>query len=103
MMLSKETFCRALSMILEQQDVDHAFEEALQTVGNGPFVFGYPNKYYDALLLVLKEGVGDKYDYIEWWLCEGSPDYKVSTADGTKTWVLKEPEALYDFIVNECK
>ncbi len=102
-MISKKTFCRALSMILEQQEIDSAFAEALQTVGNGPYVFGTPNKYYDALLPVLKEAIGDRYDYIEWWLYEAAPDYEVSTADESKTWILKEPEALYDYILTECQ
>ena len=102
-MISKKTFCRALSMILEQQEIDSAFAEALQPVGNGPYVFGTPNKYYDALLLVLKEAIGDRYDYIEWWLYEAAPDYEVSTADESKTWILKEPEALYDYILTECQ
>ena len=48
-----------------------------------------------------KESVHDEYDYIEWWLYE-TTDYKVWTEDGTKEWDLKEPEALYDYIVNEC-
>ena len=49
--------------------------------------------------LVLKEAVNDQYDYIDWWLYDASPDYKVWTEDGTKEWCLKEPGALYDFIV----
>lgn len=102
-MLSKETFCKALELVLEQERIDNAFSDALQTVGNGHYVFGSPNKNYEALMLVLKEAVNDRYDYISWWLYEGAPDYEVSTADGTQTWVLKEPEALYDYIVTECQ
>lgn len=102
-MLSKDTFCRALRMIQEQQDTDRKFAEALQLVGNGPYVFGTPNRYHDALLLVLKETVNDQYDYIDWWLYEGEPDYEVSMADGSKTWILRDPETLYDFIREECQ
>lgn len=58
---------------------------------------------YDAAMLVLKEAVNDKYDYISWWLYEGEPDYKVWSSDNTEEWNLTEPEALYDFIVNECQ
>lgn len=54
-------------------------------------------------MLVLKEAVNDKYDYISWWLYEGEPDYKVWSSDNTEEWNLTEPEALYDFIVNECQ
>ena len=51
-------------------------------------------------MLVLKEGVNDKYDYISWWLYEGAPDYKIWVEDGSREWVLKEPGALYDYIVS---
>lgn len=61
------------------------------------------NYFYDAAMLVLKEAVNDKYDYISWWLYEGEPDYKVWSSDNTEEWNLTEPEALYDFIVNECQ
>ncbi len=99
-MISKETFCKALELILEQEKTDQEFSDALQKVGKGHFVFGTENKDFDALMLVLKEGVNDKYDYISWWLYEGAPNYKIWAEDGSKEWVLKEPEALYDYIVS---
>ena len=46
--------------------------------------------------------MNDKYDYIDWWLHEATPDYRVWTEDMEKEWCLKEPEALYDFIRDEC-
>lgn len=70
---------------------------------NSRNMFGVNNKFYDAAMLVLKEAVNDKYDYISWWLYEGEPDYKVWSSDNTEEWNLTEPEALYDFIVNECQ
>lgn len=102
-MISKETFCKALQMIQAQEETDRKFSDALDLVGDGHFVFGVKNQYYSALLMVLKEAVNDQYDYIEWWLCEGEPDYKVWTDDEKQEWCLKEPEALYDFICNECQ
>ena len=101
-MISKEMFCKALRMIVEQEEINRRFAEALQLVGNGHYVFGTPNKYYDALLEVLKETVGDKYDYISWWLYEGAPDYKIWSTDESQEWDLKEPEALDDYITTEC-
>ena len=101
-MISKELFCNALRMIVEQEEINRRFAEALQLVGNGHYVFGNPNKYYDALLEVLKETVGDRYDYISWWLYEGAPDYKIWSTDESQEWDLKEPEALYDYITTEC-
>ena len=100
-MLSKDTFCKALLLIKEQDRINKRFAESLQTVGDGSYVFGTKNKYLEALLLVMKEAVNDKYDYIEWWLYEVSSDYKVWSKDETKVWTLDTPEALYDFIVND--
>lgn len=99
-MISKETFCKALALIKEQEKTNQEFGDALQKVGNGYFVFGTENKFFEALMLVLKEAVNDRYDYISWWLYEGAPDYKIWTEDGSKEWVLKEPGALYDYIVS---
>ena len=101
--VSKETFCKALHLIKEQEEINERFSKALGEVGNGHFVFGSGNRYLSALLLVLKEAVNDKYDYIEWWLYEESKDYTVWTSDESKSWCLKEPEALYDYILTECQ
>ena len=68
-MITKETFCAALGQIMEQREIDEKVGAALESVGDGHFVFGCKNRYLTALLLVLKEAV------------------------------LKEPGALYDFIV----
>ena len=101
-MISKETFCKALQMIQEQSETDAKFSRALDLVGDGHSIFGVKNKYFEALMLVLKEAMNDKYEYIDWWLHEATPDYKVWTEDMKKEWCLKEPEALYDFIRDEC-
>ena len=102
-MVSKELFCKALRMIVEQEAIDEDFGRALQKVGNGHFAFGTENKYRQALLMVLKETVNDQYDYIGWWLYEGAPNYMVWSEDESKEWCLKEPEALYDYIRTECQ
>lgn len=41
-MISKELFCKALRMIVEQEEINRRFAEALQLVGNGHYVFGNP-------------------------------------------------------------
>lgn len=103
LVISKELFCKAIQLLQEQEAIDDEFGQALQKVGNGHFVFGTENKYREALLLVLKAGLNDQYDYIDWWLYEGAPDYKVWSEDESREWDLTEPEALYDFITTECK
>lgn len=100
-MLSKETFCKALRMIQEQRGVDRKFSEALELVGNGHFVFGSPNLYLDAALLVLSEASGDQYEYIEWWLFESTKNKVVKDAAGSKEWNLTTPELLYDYLADE--
>ena len=72
-------------------------------VGDGYFLYGVPNRYLNSLLLVLKEAVRDQYDYIEWWLYEESPDFRVYEAEGSRKWDLATPEALYEYIVTECQ
>ena len=100
-MISKETFCTAFSLIKQQAAINTEFSLALEKVGDGHFIFGTDNKYLEALLMVLKEAINDKYDYIDWWLYEATPDYKVWSNDEKKEWTLDTPEALYDFIINE--
>lgn len=102
-MISKETFLKAIDLIKEQDTVNKEFSHALEKVGNGHFLFETDNKYLEALLMVLREGINDKYDYISWWLYEESPDNKITSADGKKEWILDTADKLYDFIVNECK
>ena len=46
--------------------------------------------------------MSDKYEYIEWWLFDTGREKTVRLNDGSKTWDLATPEALYDYIVNEC-
>lgn len=102
-MITKETFVKALALIQEQSNINDQFSKALDLVGDGHFVFGAENKYLEALLLVMKEAANDRYDYISWWLYEASPDFRVWSEDENREWYLKEPEALYDFIINECQ
>ena len=101
--ISKELFCTAIHLLKEQESIDDEFGRALQKVGNGHFAYGTENKYRKALLMVLKDAINDQYDYIDWWLYEGAPDYKIWNEDESIEWDLTEPEALYDFITIECK
>lgn len=99
--LLKATFCEALRLIKLQSEIDKKFSAALQEMGNGYFIYGCANKYLDALLLVLREAMDDKYEYISWWLYDTS-DYIVKTSDD-EIFCLKEPEDLYDFLMSDCE
>ena len=91
-----------MALIREQEQIDIQFSKALDLVGDGHFVYGAGNLYLKAVLFVLKEAMNDQYDYIDWWLYETS-DYMIWSGDEKKEWCLKEPAALYDFIVTECQ
>ena len=101
-LLSKETFCFALNAIKEQEAIYDEVTKSLEKIADGHIVLGSDNRYLSALLRVLKEAVNDQYDYIEWWLFEVSNDFMVYSADGKKSWFLKDAAALYDFITTEC-
>lgn len=101
--ISKETFCKVMALIREQETTDKKISDALSKVCGSHIIYGVDNRYLVALRLILKEVLDDKYDYIEWWLYGAKDDFKVATVDGKQSWDLKEPEALYDYIVNECK
>ncbi|WP_294852262.1 hypothetical protein [uncultured Oscillibacter sp.] len=90
-------------MIQEQETINSEVSQAVSKVAYSFFIFGCNNKWLEALLMVLKEGVNDKYDYIKWWLYDATENYKVQENDESKEWCLKEPEVLYDFIITECQ
>ena len=70
---------------------------------NSPVSYTHLALLLAALLDVLKEAINDQYDYISWWLYDAAPDYEVWTDDEKTKWCLMEPEALYDFIRDECQ
>ena len=97
-LLTKATFCKALRMIKEQDTINDEVAAALGKVSDGCYTFGCNNKWFDALMMVLKEAVNDRYNYVEWWLYEATDDCKVwENKEGGKEWCLKEPESLYDY------
>lgn len=58
--------------------------------------------FLESMLGILKEVVPDPYDYISWWLYDTS-DYRVSWEEDGKQIEkdLEDPNALYDFLVDE--
>lgn len=59
-MISKETFVKVMQLIQEQNKINDQFEEALALVGDGHFVFGVNNKFYEAAMMLLHESLNDK-------------------------------------------
>ena len=98
--ISKETFCKVIALIKEQEKINEEVDQALKKVCGSYVVFGANNRYLEGLLLLLKEALPDPCDYVGWWLYE-TDDYHVWSADYTQDWNLKDPGDLYDYIVNE--
>ena len=100
-MITKETFCKVMSLIKEQEEIYNQVGKALESVMDGHFILGSENRFLEALLLVLKEVFQDDDDYISWWLYEDIEKIVYESADeDSKTRDLTEPKALYDFIIN---
>ncbi len=96
-MLTKESFCKALALIQEQEHIDDKVSEALSLVGDGYYLYGSENKFRQALLMVLAETMQDKGDWIDWWLYE-DVEKAVWYPDGERV-SLERTEELYDYLV----
>lgn len=103
-MLSKETFLKAISDIKQHEALMDELGTTLRKFGDFPPQPDCSHFYRSALMAVLKEAMNDKYDYIGWWLYETS-DYTVSWEENGETITanLREPEALYDYLVESAK
>lgn len=99
-MITKEIFIKVIGHIQAQEDINDQFDDALTLVCESRCLYGIKNQYKDALFLILREIFDDRSDYIGWWLYE-TDDYKVyEIIDGKeKEYDLKQPEALYDFLI----
>jgi hypothetical protein len=99
LLLSKETFCKIISLIQEQDQINSEVNEALEKVCDSWVMYGHKDKYRQALDLLLKEIIDDDFGSISWWLYE-EVEKKVFKNDGT-VLELKTSEDLYDFLVEQ--
>jgi len=98
-MISKELFCKTLAAIHEQGVLDENFGKAIETMGDGYFLFGIENKYRSSLLEVLAAVFQDTGELISWWLYE-DVEKVIWLADKTEIR-LKTAEQLYDFLLDD--
>ena len=96
-MISNDLFCKTITAIQEQGEINDNFSKALQTVGDGHFVFGTDNKYYYALMNILVDIFKDDGEWISWWLYE-EVEKVVWLKDGSKIRI-DTPGQLYDFLL----
>ena len=97
--ISKELFCKVMSMFEEQDKIIDEACEVLEKLGSADFLYGAGQKYYDALVLLLEESFPECDDLIGWWLIDGAKDRVIHSSDTSEMWILKTPEALYDFLL----
>lgn len=100
MPISKDLFVKIIKLIQEQHSTNVTVSDALELVCDSRVVFGANNKFYEALMLLLKTLCNDIHNYIEWWLYDNVEKVIYSTETKTILWELDTPEDLYDFILD---
>ena len=95
-MISKETFCKVIALMQEQDQVNEQVEKALELVADRVFFFGAHDRNNKAVRMLLKEIFHDKFDYLDWWLYE-QVEKKIYWED--RSFDVSTPEAFYDYMV----
>ena len=95
-MIPFELFDKIITAIKEQDAIDDKIDKALELVCDSWVMMNSKNKKYEALILLLTEVMGDKNDWISWWIYEDVK--KECESDGKKT-NLSTTRKLYDFLV----
>lgn len=96
-MIPKKDFIDVLSKIKAEQEHSQELHKTLHDAG---VTIDYENPYIRLLLDVLKAGVPDPYEYIDWWLFE-DVDHIIYKEDGHEVEAdVTEPGALYDYLTS---
>jgi len=99
-MIKKETFVNVLNLIKEQDETNSEVGKALELICDSWVMYGFKDKYKDALNLLLNEIFDDKEsDWIGWWLYE-DVEKKITFNDDRNEIYLNTAEDLYDFLLN---
>lgn len=99
-MLTRETFVDAISKIKKHEELMERLDSVCREFGSFRPSLDFGTLHLQALLEVLKEAMDDKYDYIGWWLYEGTDHIVSWKENGQKVSVdLTEVNALYDFLL----
>lgn len=95
-MISKETFCKVIAMMQEQDQVNEQVEKALELIAERLFFLGAHDRYSKAVRIMLKEIFHDVNDYLSWWLYE-QVEKVIYWED--RSFDVSTPEAFYDYMV----
>lgn len=99
-MLTRKTFVDAISKIQKHEELIERLDSVCREFSSFRPGLDFGNLHLQALLEVLKEAMDDKYDYINWWLYDGSSHVVSWKENGHEVSVdLTEVNALYDFLV----
>lgn len=98
-MLKRETFVDAISKIKKHEELMNRLDTVCREFGSFRPSLDFGNLHLQALLEVLKDAMDDEYDYISWWLYEGT-DHNVSWEENGQTVSvdLTDVNDLYDFL-----
>lgn len=98
-MLKRETFVSALENIKQHEALMDRLNDICSQFGDFAPNLDFNSLHLDALRAVLKDAMGDEYDYIGWWLYE-TADYTVWwEEDGREVECdLTDPNSLYDYL-----
>lgn len=103
-MLTRETFVSAISKIKKHEELMERLDSVCREFGAFRPSLDFGNLHLQALLEVLKEAMLDEYDYISWWLYEGTDHIVSWEENGQKVSIdLTDVNALYGFLSENAK
>lgn len=98
-MLKRETFVDAISKIKKHEELMDRLDTVCREFGSFRPSLDFGNLHLQALLEVLKDAMDDEYDYISWWLYEGTDHIVFWEENGQTISVdLTDVNDLYDFL-----
>lgn len=96
-MIKFELFDKIIKAIKEQDEIDEKVSSAMELLCDSWVIMNSKNKKYNVLFELLEEAMGDKGDWISWWIYEGVK--KEVTLKNKKIVDLSTTKKLYDFLV----
>ena len=104
-MISKEEFIERIKELDEISEADWELDRALKRIAPSDFTGFSRPQLTNEKLNSLVDDMDDKYEYISWWLYD-CPDHgkgeddkcTVWSKDEKRKWIIKTPEALYDYL-----
>lgn len=101
-LLSKSEFKEIVGLMMAQQSKFESFNDALNHVGDGHYLFASPNGNEQACMLMLKRIFDDTGDWLSYWFyeadCKGFSWWKDNAAETEHR--VETLDDLYDFLID---